>query len=126
MSADPKILRTLDNDIEADQDSWSDLPDGFFLGIKARRFSASVVGNGTTATAVTTFDHGFITSDSVIISGVAPSGFNGTHTITKTNDTTFTFPSTVNASATVQGLIELGPPEYQLALDDSGNQLLVQ
>jgi hypothetical protein len=126
MSADPKILRTLDTDIEADQNSWASLPDGLFLGIKARRFSSSLVGNGTTATVVTTFDHGFSTGNSVIISGVSPSGFNGTHTITRTNDTTFTIPSTVNATATVQGLIELGPPEYQLALDDSGNQLLVQ
>ncbi len=126
MSANPKILRTLDTALETDQNSWSTLPDGYLLNIKARRFSVSIVGNGTTATVVTTFDHGFVTSDSVVISGVSPGGFNGTHTITKTNDTTFTFPSTVNATATIQGLIELGPPEYELLLDDSGNQLLVQ
>lgn len=34
MSADPKILRTLDNQIQAEQDSWSDLPDGFALQIQ--------------------------------------------------------------------------------------------
>jgi hypothetical protein len=34
MSADPKILRTLDNDIEADQNSWSSLPDGYALQIQ--------------------------------------------------------------------------------------------
>jgi hypothetical protein len=34
MSADPKILRTLDNDIEADQNSWISLPDGLSLQIQ--------------------------------------------------------------------------------------------
>jgi hypothetical protein len=34
MSANPKILITLDTDIEADQNSWSDLPDGYSLQIQ--------------------------------------------------------------------------------------------
>jgi len=35
MSADPKILRTLDADIEADQNSWVSLPDGYYLQIQS-------------------------------------------------------------------------------------------
>jgi len=34
MSADPKILRTLDNDIEADHNSWSSPTDGYALQIQ--------------------------------------------------------------------------------------------
>ena len=34
MSADPKVLQSLDTDIEADQNSWSSLPDGFLLQIQ--------------------------------------------------------------------------------------------
>jgi hypothetical protein len=34
MSADPKILRKLDDDIQADQNSWTDLPDGYALQIQ--------------------------------------------------------------------------------------------
>jgi hypothetical protein len=121
-----KEIPALDTAVEPSQNSWTSLPAGFFLIIKVQSFSASITGNGTTATAVTTSNHGFDTSDSVVVSGVSPSGFNGTHTITRTNDTTFTFPSTVNATATVQGLIELGSPDYYLLIDDEGNRLLVE
>jgi hypothetical protein len=31
MSADPKILRTLDDDLKADHNSWTATPDGFTL-----------------------------------------------------------------------------------------------
>jgi hypothetical protein len=34
MSAAPKILPTLDVDIEAEQNSWSSLPDGYALQIQ--------------------------------------------------------------------------------------------
>jgi hypothetical protein len=34
MSADPKILRKLDVEIEADQNSWTSLPDGYVLQIQ--------------------------------------------------------------------------------------------
>jgi hypothetical protein len=34
MSATPKVLPSLDTDLEADQDSWSSLPEGFKLQIQ--------------------------------------------------------------------------------------------
>jgi len=34
MSNDPKILRTLDNKIQAEQNSWSDIPDGYRIQIQ--------------------------------------------------------------------------------------------
>lgn len=52
---------------------------------------SSITSSGTTATVVTTTDHGYSTSDSVIISGVTPAGYNGTFTITVTDTTTFTY-----------------------------------
>jgi hypothetical protein len=34
VSNDPKILTTLDTEIQAEQNSWADLPDGFRLQIQ--------------------------------------------------------------------------------------------
>lgn len=35
MSADPKALVSLDTDLEADQNSWNSLPDGYKLQIQS-------------------------------------------------------------------------------------------
>jgi hypothetical protein len=77
-------------------------------GTAGASITSSIVGNGTTATAITTFAHGLETGDVAVISGASPSGFNGNQTVTKVNATTFTFASSVNATATVQASV-LGP-----------------
>jgi hypothetical protein len=46
-------------------------------------------------TVVTTANHGFSTDDVVIIADVYPTDFNGTYTITVSNDTTFTYALTL-------------------------------
>src|SRR5205085_724868 len=58
-------------------------------------------GDGTTATVATSTPNGFKAGDLVVISGAIPAAFNGTYVITSTVDPfTFTFASSVNATAT--------------------------
>jgi hypothetical protein len=66
---------------------------------------SSISGNGTTATVTTSAAHNLVTGSSVTIAGATPSGFNVTATIIVTGTTTFTFASTVNATASVVGSI---------------------
>lgn len=59
---------------------------------------ARTAGSATvTATAV---GHGFSTNDSVTISGATPSAYNGTYTITKTSNDTFTYALTTSLTPT--------------------------
>jgi len=121
-----KEIYNIDTSIESEMNSWSSLPDGFRLQLGLTRQTSSVVGNGTTTTVTTTVAHGFSASSSVVISGVTPSGFNGTYTIASTpTTTTFTYANATNATATVQGTAELSADRV-LLLDDLGNKLLIQ
>ena len=67
--------------------------------------TVSVEGNGTTATIVTTAAHSLASGQSVFINGVVPSVFNGVHTVTVVDATTFTIPNSTNATATTQGIV---------------------
>jgi hypothetical protein len=63
----------------------------------AARTIASASRSSNTATYTTTVDHGFVTGQSIKISGVLASGtasFNGTYTITNTGGRTFTASNT--------------------------------
>jgi hypothetical protein len=124
MSANPKKLISIDTGIEANQNSWSSPPSGFFLELGLKRVTSSVVGNGTTTTVVTTSNHGFSTGNSVVISEVTPTGFNGTYTITVTNTTTFTYANATNDTATVQGTAQIND-EFELLIDNE-DFLLIQ
>jgi len=66
---------------------------------------SSISGDGTTATVTTSAAHKLVTGSSITIAGATPGGFNVTATIVVTGTTTFTFASTVNATATVAGSI---------------------
>ena len=66
---------------------------------------SSISGDGTTATVTTSASHKLVTGSSITIAGATPGGFNVTATIVVTGTTTFTFASTVNATATVVGSI---------------------
>ena len=71
-------------------------------------YSSGTISTTTTIVTATVANHGLNTSDSVTITGVVPSAFNGTYNINKINDDTFTFvtssalaPVTDVSSATV-------------------------
>jgi hypothetical protein len=68
--------------------------------------TSSIVGNGTTATVTTATNHQLPSGTSTVsITGAVPDGFNGTRVVTNTGSNTFTFSSTVNATASVQGSV---------------------
>jgi hypothetical protein len=67
---------------------------------------SSIVGNGTTATVTTTAAHNLVSGSTVTITGATPGGFNVSAVpIIVTGTATFTFASTVNATASVVGSI---------------------
>ena len=70
----------------------------------AARTIASASRSSNTATYTTTVDHGFVTGQSIKISGVLASGtasFNGTYTITNTGGRTFTASNTGPTASSV-------------------------
>lgn len=65
---------------------------------------SSITRSGSTATATTSTAHGLATDDYVVVSGAAQREYNGSHKITVTTTTKFTFPvaGTPATPATVQ------------------------
>ena len=63
---------------------WSLVEDGI----------TSITESGTTATATTSSAMGLVVGETVTISGVTPSGYNGTVTVTAVSGATFTFTAT--------------------------------
>lgn len=61
--------------------------------------SSITITNGI-ATVTTSTNHEYDNKDKVTISGATPSGLNGTHVITDTGNTTFTFPTSATGSVT--------------------------
>lgn len=75
--------------------------------------AAKVVGTQVTesitwisgfVTVTTVAPHGFSNSDSIVMAGFTPSGYNGTFTIANASGSSFTFPLTTDpGAATIQG-----------------------
>ena len=59
----------------------------------------SLIGNGTTTTVTTYIEHGYVTGDTVTISGSTSANVNGSYSITVTGTKTFTYASAFNATA---------------------------
>lgn len=57
---------------------------------------SSITRSGTLGTCTTAAPHGLVTGNLVTLSGVTPSGFNGSYTATVTGATTFTFNMTAD------------------------------
>ena len=78
----------------------------FATAVPATIAISSIVGNGTTATVTTTAAHNLVSGSTVTITNATPGGFNVTAVpIIVTGTATFTFASTVNATASVVGSI---------------------
>src|SRR5271157_3210227 len=71
---------------------------------------------GNTVTITTTTPHNFVVGQSVIVSGVTVSGYNGTFTITYVTPTTFTFQDSVTGLANSgDGIVTGTGPSTQTA-----------
>ena len=64
---------------------------------------SSITYSGTTATATTSVASGFSTDETVTITGVTPSAYDGTFTVTATGTNTFTYTMDSTPSANASG-----------------------
>jgi hypothetical protein len=101
LSFDPSVL-TLTNVSQGPglpSASWSTTTNSGVIGATITSISES----GSIVTVVTNGAHGFSTGQSVVISGVTPSGYNGTFTATVVNGTTFTYTDSTTGLASSSG-----------------------
>jgi hypothetical protein len=82
--------------------------------ITTKNFSISAVSYTSSTATYTAIGHTFSTSDVVLVSGIAPDGYNGTFTITATATNTFTVANTTNTAVTdaVGDAFWVDPTEY--------------
>lgn len=62
-------------------------------------------GNGATATITYSGTYSFTIGDTVVVSGVAPSGYNGTYTVTAATANSVSFASATTGSQTSPGVV---------------------
>lgn len=84
---------------------------------------STLTRSGTTATVATSGNHGFTTGDSIAIANASPSGYNGTFTITRVDNTHFTYPITEYPPTTATGSYTASLPSApkSVTLARSGN-----
>lgn len=100
---------------KGDPEMWRDQILAVFNPEAARTPSAVAltVGGGTTV-QVTLVNHGFVTGQTVTVSGATPSGYNGTYPITSTGVNTFTYviPVTQAAVTVLPSVQSVTAPTY--------------
>jgi hypothetical protein len=69
------------------------------------QISTATSGNGTTATITTTTAHSYVVGDTIVVSGITPSGYNGRYTITAVASTTVSYLNATTGSQIVPGLL---------------------
>jgi len=82
--------------------------------ITTKNFDISAVTYTSSTATYTATGHTFSTGDIVLVSGLAPDGYNGTFTLTGTATNTFTVANTTNATVTdaVGNAFWVDPTEY--------------
>jgi hypothetical protein len=67
--------------------------------------TTATAGNGATATITYSGTYSFIAGDTVVVSGVIPSGYNGTYTVTASTSNTVSFASATTGAQTSPGTV---------------------
>jgi len=67
--------------------------------------TTATAGNGATATITYSGTYSFIVGDTVVVSGVIPSGYNGTYTVTASTSNTVSFANATTGSQTSPGTV---------------------
>jgi hypothetical protein len=83
---------------------------------------SAVSGSGSLATITTVTAHGFVTGNNVTISGVLPSGYNGTYAITRLSSTQFRYTLASNPGPSPAGI---KPPKLAVEFDTTSNAALL-
>jgi hypothetical protein len=78
--------------------------------------SISSISRSSNTVTVTVNAHGFAVNTVVLISGVSPSTFNGTFTISSVTTNTFSFSQTGTTQSGSGGVVQNGPDQLQKAL----------
>jgi hypothetical protein len=95
-------------------------PSGTATRLGIPQFVSATSWSGGLATVTTLTNHGFSTGDSITISGVTPSGYNGTYTITVLSTTQFSYLLATDPGTSQAGI---RPPKMGIEFDthqDSG------
>jgi len=85
---------------------WNGISGTTLTGIPGGQDS-TITRSGTTATVTTTGSHGFATNDVVTIQGAEQSEYNGSHKITVTGSTTFTYTIAGSPATPATGTIKV-------------------
>jgi hypothetical protein len=81
-------------------------------------------GTGTIATITTTATHGLAIGDLVTVSGVTPTGYNGTFVLTAVTTNTISYANTTTGAQTVAGLVAV-PPQTSITARSAATPALV-
>lgn len=79
---------------------FREIPSTYWRNPQPVKSVSSISITSGVATVTTAGNHNYDNKDKVTIAGASPSGLNGTHVITTTGATTFTFPTTETGSVT--------------------------
>jgi hypothetical protein len=81
-------------------------------------------GNGTTATITTSSAHGFAVGDLITVTGVTPTGYNGTFLLTAVTSTTISYANATTGSQTVAGSVS-APAQTSVVARSGGTPAMV-
>jgi hypothetical protein len=81
-------------------------------------------GNGTTATITTSSAHGFAVGDLITVTGVTPTGYNGTFLLTAVTSTTISYANATTGSQTVAGSVS-APAQTSVVARSAGTPAMV-
>jgi len=105
--------------------AWEDTNSNSYLAVGAEGASPIVVtgasGNGATATLTFTGPFSFVLGRAITVSGVNPSGYNGTYTITATTSTSVSYASATTTAYVSGGTITGGGGTLDI-ITSGGNQ----
>lgn len=105
--------------------AWEDTNGNQYLGVGNETVylaTTAATGNGTTATLTFSGTHDFSSNDTIVVSGVTPSGYNGSYTITGATSNTVSYLNSTTGAQTVAGYIY---PSGNLSVISNGTQTVI-
>lgn len=105
--------------------AWEDTNGNQYLGVGNETVylpTTAASGDGTTATLTFSGTHDFSPNDTIVVSGVTPTGYNGSYTVTATTANTVSFASSTTGAQTIAGYIY---PSDNLSVISNGTQTVI-
>lgn len=105
--------------------AWEDTNGNQYLGLGNETLyfpTTAATGDGTTATLTFSGTHDFSANDPIVVSGVTPSGYNGSYTVTSSTPNTVSFACAATGAQSVAGYIY---PSDNLSVISDGTQTII-